>query len=213
MTEDRIIDTEPDDAFALVLGDIDSSPLMRSSPLVEAGLTPPPVVTPLAPAVAPAPPSLPEPAPKPAPEASETAELAVPAVPAALADPAEPTSEPSQPLAQTQDALAGERMGGGLFSVKREGETALVSPKLAMLADAAIPLQRLLRELAGQGVKRVTLDLANAADMDADCLAVLIAFAGSATEPRKLRLANANAVLSHLFQTVRLDHAYAVDLD
>jgi ABC-type transporter Mla MlaB component len=224
MTEDRFIDTEPDDAFALVLGDIDSSPLMRSSPLAEVGLTPVPNPSPqtVPPPAADAAEPIARPlsqegdgAAAPRSEVVETApgEDSQAGLPGASTDTAsEPETEPAASTAPASVAVS-ERSGGGLFTVTRDGETARVFPKLAMLAHAAIPLQRLLRELEAEGVRRVTLDLSAAADMDADCLAVLIAFAGRAPAPCRLHLANANAVLSGLFQTVRLDQTYAVDLD
>jgi ABC-type transporter Mla MlaB component len=186
MNEDRFIDTEPDDAFAAVLGDIDTSPLMRMASVQAASQTPAPVSAPADVQPAPTQAAAPEP---------------------------EAQLEPETPVAPPSAVSPQAPASTGLFTVAREGAAARVTPKMAMLADAAIPLQRLLRELESLGVQSVTLDLATAADMDADCLAVLIAFAGQGEGRDRLRLTNANVLLSSLFQTVRLERKFAIRVD
>jgi|GEM_PF-4774052 len=167
MNDHPLVDTEPDDAFAAVLGDIDSSPLMRAPLPAQAA---------------------------PVPERGVACEAG------------------PEPQARNEKPAGPVSLARGAFAVEIEGAVARVIPKLAMMADVAGSLWRLLRELEAQGVQSVTLDLAKVVDMDADCLAALLAFCGESGGPVRLRLANANPGLAGLFAAVRLDTHFAIGI-
>ena len=188
------VDTEPDDAFAAVLGEIDSSPLMRTpdgpaSPASEKKTgkqRSKPKKTQNSPT---------SPNPKDTPrKKNRTSHPVQDKAPNQAPDQSMDQTAPETGAGQENDAAS------GVWSVRREDGCVVVSPPLAPAdemgeepkAETPAQLHSLLLELLDKDTPCFRIDLTRTPHLDASSLAVLLSFAtllGQRREGRRLEIA------------------------
>ena len=206
------VDTEPDDAFAAVLGDIDGSPLMRKP---EVSASPAFPTSQIGEKKTGKPRSKPKKAQnsKPAPRKKNPTQKPV-------QDKA-PDQSPGQPMSQgapeTGDGLEIEAADTA-WSARQEDGCAVLSPPDFQVVEAGAEtpaqLRALLLELLDKDTSRFRIDLAATPHLDASSLAVLLSFAsllGQRQEGIRLEIA-AQGDLAQFFCLCKVEETHPITL-
>ncbi|HTS46530.1 MAG TPA: STAS domain-containing protein [Bryobacteraceae bacterium] len=99
-----------------------------------------------------------------------------------------------------------------MIAVTREGHKVVVRPAGDSIVAASIPeLRSTLREIVGQGVEDLVIDLAEVHMVDSGGIGLLVAAFNSLRKTGgRLALIHASAELLELFQTMRMHQHFSV---
>jgi anti-anti-sigma factor len=98
-----------------------------------------------------------------------------------------------------------------MFEIEKEENRALVRPAGDIVASTVEGLRTALKEVLGQGVSEMTLDLGNVAVIDSIGLGLVISAHNSlAKNGGKLSVIHVSKEVQELFKSMRLDRHFTV---